>query len=90
MGRVRVDEDGVPKYLTGIISSSLLWIEDEDDRERVYKAASARLAQRAGRTGELVDSLNYSSLSALESPFLSRASGKFYFKFCGIPSHIPY
>jgi len=52
---VRVDEDGVPNYLTGIISSSLLWIEDDDTRDRIYECASARLAERAGRTGELVD-----------------------------------
>ncbi len=55
MACVRVDEDGVPNYLTGIISSSLSWIEDEDTRDRIYESASARLAERAGRTGELVD-----------------------------------
>ena len=48
---VRVNGDGVPKYLTGIISSSLSWIEDDNQREEIYEAASARLAERSGRTG---------------------------------------
>jgi len=62
VGRARVDEDGVPKYLTGIVSSSLSWIEDEDARERIYESASARLAERAGRTGKLVDFFSHSLL----------------------------
>ncbi len=41
-----------------------MWIEDEEVRERVYEAASARLAERAGRTGKLVDFLGYSSFLA--------------------------
>ena len=49
--RSEVNEDGVPNYLTGIVSSSLLWIEDEQAREEVWEAASARLAERSGRTG---------------------------------------
>ena len=48
---VQVNEDGIPKYLTGIVSSTLSWIEDEDEREGIYTAASARLAERCGRTG---------------------------------------
>ena len=48
---VRVNGDGVPKYLTGIISSSLSWIEDGNQREEIYEAAGARLAERSGRTG---------------------------------------
>ena len=57
--RQRINEAGVPKYLTGIIASSLSWVEDESVREEIYKAASARLAERSGRTG------GYSYLPAL-------------------------
>ncbi len=48
-----IGEDGVPKYLTGIISSPLLWIEDENLKEQIWEAAGARLSERSGRTGEL-------------------------------------
>lgn len=72
VGPVRVNEDGVPKYLTGIISSSLLWIEDEDARERVYEAASARLAERAGRTGERIDLLDIACSPFWSSPLVMR------------------
>ena len=51
-GRAPIDEHGIPKYLTSIISNELQWIEDEDERERVWEAASARLSERSGRTGE--------------------------------------
>ncbi|CAF9925011.1 MAG: hypothetical protein HETSPECPRED_005720 [Heterodermia speciosa] len=47
-----IDEHGIPQYLTSIISNELLWIEDEDDRERVWEAASARLSERSGRTAQ--------------------------------------
>ena len=45
-----VDENGLPAYLTRIISSPLTWIAYED-RERIWEAASARLAERSGRSG---------------------------------------
>lgn len=63
--RVRVDEDGVPKYLTGIISSELLWVGNEDVREEIWEAASARLAERSGRSGE--SSLSRLDMTALRS-----------------------
>lgn len=44
-----VDENGVPRYLTSIVSSGLSWIEDEDAREAIWSAASARLSERSGR-----------------------------------------
>ena len=47
-----IDEHGIPKYLTSIISNKLQWIEDEDDRERIWEAASARLSERSGRSGK--------------------------------------
>ncbi len=45
----RVDEQGVPTYLTSIVSSNLHWIEDDDTREGIWNAASARLSERSGR-----------------------------------------
>ena len=44
-------EEGVPRYLTDIISSRLSWIEDEQIRVQIWEAASARLSERSGRTG---------------------------------------
>lgn len=44
-----VDEQGVPVYLTLIISSSLRWIPSDDLREQIWSAASARLSERSGR-----------------------------------------
>ncbi|KIW70380.1 hypothetical protein PV04_02654 [Phialophora macrospora] len=48
-GRPRVAEQGVPSYLTSIVSSNLAWIEDEDAKESIWSAASARLSERSGR-----------------------------------------
>jgi predicted nicotinamide N-methyase len=45
-----IDPNGLTRYLTSIISSPLSWIEDEDAREQVWAAASARISERAGRT----------------------------------------
>lgn len=45
----RVQEDGVARYLTGIIASSLNWIDDEEQRDRIWESASAQLSQRSGR-----------------------------------------
>jgi predicted nicotinamide N-methyase len=46
-----IDEEGIPSYLTKIISSPLLWIESDDIREKIWEAASQRLSERSGRTG---------------------------------------
>ncbi|KIW11698.1 hypothetical protein PV08_11000 [Exophiala spinifera] len=48
-GRHKVEEQGVPGYLTSVVSSSLGWIEDEDAKDSIWTAASARLSERAGR-----------------------------------------
>lgn len=45
-----IDEAGIPKYLTGIVSSQLSWIKDER-RDEIWEAASKRLSERSGRTG---------------------------------------
>ncbi|KAL8685474.1 MAG: hypothetical protein Q9224_005802, partial [Gallowayella concinna] len=49
-GSSREDENGVPRYLTGIISSPLAWVEDESSREQIWEAAGARLSERSGRS----------------------------------------
>ena len=45
-----ISQDGVPSYLTRIVSSPLAWIPSDTDRELVWEAASKRLAERSGRT----------------------------------------
>lgn len=47
--KIMVEPSGVPRYLTGIVSSPLSWL-DEDARELIWEAASLRLSERSGRT----------------------------------------
>ncbi|GAB1744454.1 hypothetical protein NU219Hw_g1729t1 [Hortaea werneckii] len=47
----KVRSEGLPRYLTRIIASSLAWIADEDEKEKVWEAAAKRLSERSGRTG---------------------------------------
>lgn len=42
-------EQGVPAYLTSVISSSLSWIDDDQIKESIWSAASSRLSERSGR-----------------------------------------
>lgn len=55
-----IDEEGIPKYLTGIVSCPLSWI-DEERKEQIWEMASRRLSERAGRTGDQ----NFSFFSSL-------------------------
>ena len=48
--RRKINNEGVPQYLTKIISSPLLWIEDDADKEQIWEMASQRLSERSGRT----------------------------------------
>jgi predicted nicotinamide N-methyase len=48
--RRKINNEGVPQYLTKIISSPLVWIEDDADKEQIWEAASQRLSERSGRT----------------------------------------
>jgi predicted nicotinamide N-methyase len=48
--RRKINNEGVPQYLTKIVSSPLAWIEDDADKEQVWEAASQRLSERSGRT----------------------------------------
>ena len=43
--------DGIPRYLTAIVSNGLDWIEDESIKEKIWETASERLSERSGRTG---------------------------------------
>ncbi|KAE9984960.1 hypothetical protein BLS_000539 [Venturia inaequalis] len=49
--RRQISSEGVPKYLTSIVSNELTWIKDEAEREDIWYQASLRLAERSGRTG---------------------------------------
>lgn len=46
--RIHIDDNGVPRYLTNIISSPLDWLDDEQ-QETILHLASQRLAERSGR-----------------------------------------
>lgn len=46
----KIRSEGVPSYLTKIVSSPLAWIGSDDERERIWEAASQRLSERSGRT----------------------------------------
>jgi hypothetical protein len=47
-----VQPEGVSRYLTSIIASSLAWLDTDELREAIWDAASARLSERSGRTGK--------------------------------------
>lgn len=49
--QLRVNPDGIAKYLTSIIASQLAWIQDDGEKARIWEMASARLSERSGRTG---------------------------------------
>ncbi|KUI58667.1 Protein-lysine N-methyltransferase EFM2 [Cytospora mali] len=46
----------IATYLSSIIRSGLLWIEDEEDREAIWEEASKRFSERCGRSamGEII------------------------------------
>lgn len=47
-----VQPEGVTRYLTSIISSSLSWLDTDELREAVWDGAAARLSERSGRAGK--------------------------------------
>jgi predicted nicotinamide N-methyase len=47
----KVRSNGVPQYLTRIVSSPLDWIQDDVEKEKIWDCASLRLSERSGRTG---------------------------------------
>ena len=48
--KCRVRPEGVPDYLTRIVSSSLSWISSDLTKNSIWELASERLSERAGRT----------------------------------------
>nr|OQO28161.1 hypothetical protein B0A51_04581 [Rachicladosporium sp. CCFEE 5018] len=46
----KIKSEGVPGYLTKIISSPLAWIDSDEDREQIWDCAAKRLSERSGRT----------------------------------------
>ena len=47
---IQVNPEGVTRYLTNIVSSSLRWIADDEAKEEIWNQASSRLSERSGRT----------------------------------------
>ncbi|MDI1490399.1 MAG: Protein-lysine N-methyltransferase rrg1 [Ramalina farinacea] len=46
-----INEEGIPAYLTRLISSPLAWLSSDAEREEIWEAASKRLSERSGRSG---------------------------------------
>lgn len=46
----KVKPEGVPRYLTKIVSSHLGWISSDEDKEKIWDTASIRLSERSGRS----------------------------------------
>lgn len=46
---VQVNPQGVTRYLTSVVSSSLRWIDDDEAKEEIWNQASIRLSERSGR-----------------------------------------
>ncbi|MCJ1287649.1 hypothetical protein MMC26_007001 [Xylographa opegraphella] len=60
--------DGLPRYLTSIVSNALDWIEDESTREKIWETASERLSERSGRTAmPSIDRTFYVPISVVPS-----------------------
>ncbi|KAG6113570.1 hypothetical protein E4U31_000446 [Claviceps sp. LM219 group G6] len=60
----------ITRYLSSIIKSPLLWIEDDEQKEVVWELASKRMSERCGRTamGELTRRWPFDGLDGCE-PF---------------------
>lgn len=41
----------ITSYLSFVIKSSLSWLRDEDQREKIWNEASKRISERCGRAG---------------------------------------
>lgn len=48
--RRKIRSEGIPSYLTKIVSSPLAWIDDDNKKEQIWEVASQRLSERSGRT----------------------------------------
>ena len=61
----------VTRYLSTIIKSQLLWIDDEEQREEIWAQASKRMSERCGRTamGEVIRRWPFDSDEPEGEPF---------------------
>ncbi|EMC98804.1 hypothetical protein BAUCODRAFT_380761 [Baudoinia panamericana UAMH 10762] len=48
---VKSESVALAQYLTRIISSPLTWIDDDEEKERMWETAAKRLSERSGRAG---------------------------------------
>jgi D-xylulose reductase len=55
----QVNPEGVSRYLTSIVSSSLQWIDNDEVKEEIWNQASSRLSERSGRTAMGAMSRNF-------------------------------
>lgn len=64
----QINPEGITRYLTSIVSSSLRWIDDDEAKEEIWNQASSRLSERSGR----------SAMGAISRKFrISTATGSF-------------
>ena len=50
MKKRKINETGIPGWLTRIVANTLYWIEDDNVKEQIWEAASQRLSERSGRS----------------------------------------
>ena len=62
----KIRSEGIPSYLTKIISSRLAWIEDDEQKERIWETAAQRLSERSGRTA--MGAISRSFVIPLQAP----------------------
>jgi len=74
--RRKINNEGVPQYLTKIVSSPLMWIEGDAEKEQIWEAASQRLSERSGRTamGAITRSFAIPLLPTMPSDSSTQAS----------------
>lgn len=56
---VRVNPEGLTRYLTQLIGCDLRWIEDDAVKEEIWEQASLRLSERSGRSAMPAISRNF-------------------------------
>ncbi|KAG8630111.1 hypothetical protein KVT40_001730 [Elsinoe batatas] len=71
----KVQAEGVPQYLTKIVSSRLAWIHDDAEKEKIWDTAAVRLSERSGRTA--MGSFTRTFLVPLSAQLLQSLEGEF-------------
>ncbi|KAK6201020.1 putative methyltransferase-domain-containing protein [Scheffersomyces amazonensis] len=66
-------DSGYNAYLTRIISSDLNWINDDNDRQFIYKETSLRISENCGRTAqpEIIRRIEINNLNQYDYDFIS-------------------